>query len=252
MPSDARPEPEPLPGPGGEPCATFLREERDGLPIADYIEPVPGTDLAIVVAAALAELPGWLAGTADMALGEALVAAGATRRRHAHSLSLHLPTAPAAPLVSIPLGVVIEPVGVLAPELAEVNAAAYPVGHPDHVMFVEGASIHELAAGGVVGPMLPCSRVAVRDGLQVGVSLVTDSGGRPPRGGPWLVELFRLPGDALRGLGAALLAATLDAARSDGLRTIGLAVSDGNPARELYEAFGFALQDSAMTVRLPG
>ena len=71
-------------------------------------------------------------------------------------------------------------------------------------------------AGEVIGPLLGCSRVALTADGYVGAALVFDPAGEPPLGVPWVGELFRHP-DAPSGVGASLLAATLDQARDDGL-----------------------------------
>lgn len=57
-----------------------------------------------------------------------------------------------------------------------------------------------------------------------------------------------------RGVGGALLAALMDAARAQGCRALSLSVDRGNPARRLYERHGFrdagvsGLEDSSVTL----
>ena len=83
----------------------------------------------------------------------------------------------------------------------------------------------------------------------LGAALVNDNPPRPPFGGPWLAELFREPGH--RGVGGALLRSALHAAAQDGHATVQLAVTEGNPAQGLYEALGFRVVTSTLTVELP-
>ncbi|GAB3887150.1 hypothetical protein GCM10027612_25510 [Microbispora bryophytorum subsp. camponoti] len=45
-----------------------------------------------------------------------------------------------------------------------------------------------------------------------------------------------------------MLSVTLARAGADGLDGMGLAVTEGNPARRVYERLGFHMVDSAMTV----
>jgi GNAT superfamily N-acetyltransferase len=57
----------------------------------------------------------------------------------------------------------------------------------------------------------------------------------------WLEDLYVRPGARRRGLGAALVAATLERARARGARRVELDVDRANPAAvALYERFGFS------------
>ena len=58
-----------------------------------------------------------------------------------------------------------------------------------------------------------------------------------------------LPGYRGAGVGTALLAAAVTEARSRGLEALSLSVEEGNPARPLYERFGFA---RVVTAQHPG
>lgn len=238
----------------GRPLATYEPGVREGRQLADYVVAAPGVGEEQLAAAIVERLPGWVVGTVDLSLGAELERRGARRRRFAHTMTIDLRTAAAIPGVPLPAGVALEPLVAIGDDLGAANTGAYPPGHPDHRTedpAAAAAELRRIARGEEVGPLLACSRVAVRSRRQVGASLVTDSGGEPPDGGPWLVELFRAPGPDLRGLGAALLAATLHAARGDGLATLGLAVSDGIAARRLYDGFGLALVSSSITVFIP-
>jgi GNAT superfamily N-acetyltransferase len=85
--------------------------------------------------------------------------------------------------------------------------------------------------------------VAVRDGRLVGAGAVAT------RGGPWAEQA--VPGEAVvrmlvadpaergTGVGAALLSACLDRARSDGCALVRLSSHDGSPAHRLYARAGF-------------
>ena len=58
--------------------------------------------------------------------------------------------------------------------------------------------------------------------------------------GFWLIDISLLPDRRGQGIGAALLAGLLERAAGAG-KPIGLSVFKGNPARRLYERFGFTL-----------
>jgi len=233
---------------GGTPLAHFVQGTRDGRPLADLVETAPDAAVPAVVSAIEAELAGWkVAG--DEALGRALAAAGATPTRHAHVMSRDLREHPAD---GDPQPPGIGPLDATAEEIAPLHRAAYPPGHPDWAYTEPGDSeddLRAILAGEMAGPVLPCSRhVRNPDGTLAGVLIITTLDGPPPFGRPWVAELFRAPGPELRGTGRALLEAGLAAATRDGHATIGLAVSEGNPAVRLYAALGFERILSSLVV----
>lgn len=244
-----------LPGPDGAPCATYVRGTRDGLPIADLLWPCDGAVLRVVVAAAIAELPGWLVAVSPGPLSDALLRAGGIQRRHAHVMQLDLggtaprPAAPLAPGVSVArLDRQALPAG-----LGDVSLAAYPSNHPDacpgETAVSALAELQRIADGHVTGPLHAASRVALGgDGRPLGAVFVNDRSGT----GPWITELFRCPSPDGRGLGGALLDHAVTAVRASGGMTVGLAVTDGNPAQAVYAGRGFAVHESAITLLLPG
>jgi GNAT superfamily N-acetyltransferase len=141
-----------------------------------------------------------------------------------------------------PPGVTFEGVGRRPDELVEALRSAYPPGHPDEIVgdpLQEEARIME---GRECGPLLGSSRFAVAHGRVVGAILVTFAPGNmllPP--GPLVADLFRDADPRWRGLGAALLRRACAAVRADGHDTLDLQVTDGNPAKRVYEALGFRL-----------
>ncbi|MEV5744178.1 GNAT family N-acetyltransferase [Microbispora rosea] len=234
-----------LTGADGAPAVSYVDNQRYGLPCADLVEVVgPGA-----VDAIMTKLPGWaVAGPVD--LGEALVARGARVMRHAHEMTCELRTAPPAE-AGAPGGLRFTPCDRPAEELFDAWRAAYPPGHPDHRHVDDAAALRDvltpLLEGKVTGELLPCSVLAVdRDDVVAGGVLVTLFNGRP-----WVVEVFRHPARTPSGLGARMLAAVRDRAAADGWERLGLAVSEGNPARRVYERLGFSLVASSMTVVVP-
>ena len=208
----------------GVPLARFTQVERDGRLVADLFELEVPVERALPVVTA--ELRGMrVAGSED--LGRALVRAGAVPARHAHVYSHDLRERPS------------EPAGLRgldhsAADLLPAYLAAHP---PDHVdaATIAGEDSEAFLAGllrGELGPVLDCSGVAERDGRVVGAIVCAELDA--PFGGPWVMELFRAPG--AHGVGRALLERAL--ARCPG-PTLGLAVTEGNSAKGLYEAVGF-------------
>jgi GNAT superfamily N-acetyltransferase len=148
---------------------------------------------------------------------------------------------------------VLEPATGPPAALAASWRAAFAPGHPDFHGQTERQTARELDAllrGAIIGPPLPCSvQARAADGRLCGAALVNAAAGAAPAGGPWLSELFRDP--RVRGTGRALLRRALADASRDGLPTMGLVVTDGNPAEGLYREHGFARAVSSLTVRLP-
>ncbi len=242
----------PLADASGRTIATYLRGVRDGLPLADDLEPEPGATAERIAGAVERELRGHIVG-APCDIGDLLVERGATLRRRSTLMECD-PREPRPATSAAPDGVTIVPAAACSPDdLLDAYIDAYPAAHPDHHIGLDRDGQRELLRalmdGEVIGPLLGCSRAArTADGF-IGAALVFDPAGEPPLGEPWIGELFRHP-DAPSGTGSALLAATLDRAREDGLPVVGLRVSDGNPARRLYDRLGFRARQSVVTVLL--
>ncbi|MFF7212752.1 GNAT family N-acetyltransferase [Streptomyces sp. NPDC008238] len=238
-----------LRGPGGLPELTYVEGVRDGRPWADLAQAV-GPD---PVPAVLAGMRGW-AVSGSVELGEQLVRHGARVLRHAHGMARDLVADPpprewgTSPL---PDGLRTAPCDRGARELFPAWRAAFGPGHPDHVQGGDEAALDSqlapLLAGAVLGPVLPCSTLAVDEADQVVAGVVvTDRDGLP-----WVTTVFRQPDSRYAGLGSRLLRRVLADAAAGGLPRIGLAVSDANPARRLYERLGFAVTDTSLTVLVP-
>ncbi|WP_076433019.1 GNAT family N-acetyltransferase [Microbispora rosea] len=235
-------------GPGGVPVFSYLEGVHDGNPWAYAIEDAgPGAADAIT-----ARMPGW-AVSAPVELGQALLDRGARLLRHMHVMRCDLPVAwPVAG--TAPDGFLIVPCDRPPAEILPAWLAAYPPGHPDHRPRDRDKALNEelvpLLSGEEIGPLLPCSVLAVREdspgpGEVVGGVFAHDSDR-----GPWIADVFRHPDRSPRGLGALMLSATLARAGADGLTGLGLVVTEGNPARHVYERLGFHVVATVMTVAI--
>jgi hypothetical protein len=120
--------------------------------------------------------------------------------------------------------------------------AAFPPGHPDfseeNVEQRVEAFGHELADPD--NPLHRSSCSAWLGDRLVGCCVVTDSRHMPGFVGPWVMNVSRLPEDEARGAGAAMLVDAARAIADDGGDYLGLAVTDTNPARLLYERMGWS------------
>jgi ribosomal protein S18 acetylase RimI-like enzyme len=242
----------------GAASLVFSRSQsvQGSVPWADGVWVPSAVDRERAAALAVDALPGWLFSTSDETLVAALLDAGASERRHAHSMSA-LPGPRDLPTVH---DVRIEPLSPAqvdrhALRLGAIMHRAYPPGHPDALDGGEAAAVSQvraIARGELLGPMLTESRVALFDGDIVGACLVVERTGDPPYGGPWVIDIFRDPACPARGVGAALLGRALTAVREAGLTGLSLVVSHDNArARRLYSRLGFTEVDESWTLVLP-
>ena len=215
----------------GTPIASYDDITRDGRRVADYVELEVEVERAVPVI--LEQLRGFrVAGGEE--LGRALIAAGGRPGRHAHIYAHDLQDD--RPLPDPPPGLEFAPADRAGADLLDAYHAAHQPGHPD---LVEGEDV--AAHLDSIRP-LDCSGLAVdRDGRVVAAILVADT-----EEGPWVSELFRDP--AHRGAGRALLARAL--ALADGLPSLKLVVTVGNPAERLYQELGFRRTYTAFSVDL--
>jgi len=232
---------------------------RDSIPWADGVWVPPTVETGYAAEIALQAMPGWRFSTSDRALAETMLAAGASERRHAHTMTRALgDSLPAAEDFGRRIRVErLTPAQVdrHALALGAINVRAYPAEHPDAFDGDEAAAVSQLRAiarGELLGMMLAESRVALVDGRIAGACLVVDRPGDPPHSGPWVIDIFRDPDCPVRGIGTALLDGVLRAAAEAGLPAVSLAVSHDNAvARRLYLRFGFTEVDESWTLALP-
>ncbi|WP_248963401.1 GNAT family N-acetyltransferase [Sphaerisporangium perillae] len=237
--------------PTGRPVLSYVEGTRAGRPYADLAE-VLGPGAVEVI---LREMPGWVV-SGDEDLGRRLLAAGGRLLRHAHVLSRDLRADPAPPEWAETGYGVVACDAIPAAEVFPAWRAAYPPEHPDHNAGGDTAALEldlaPMLAGESYGPLLPCGGLLLRDdGVAAGV-LVADLNGEPPFGGPWILDVFRDPRPRYAGLGAVMLRRALALATLHGLPALGLAVTDGNQARRVYERLGFRRVLSSITVIVPG
>ncbi len=245
--------------------------DRSGRAVLSFVPygGTPGADAATalapvddVVPVVLEQLAGAPLASADDALVDALVAAGATPLRFAHLFSRDLvedPPDPAWKAPRLPPGVRLETDpqsgGVELIDQGRLSIRAYPHGHADH----EGddaehaaSQLARLYGGDYIGEVLTGSVLAVDGDRLVAVLIVNRMPGTAPLGGPWVSEVFREPHPHYVGLGTTLLHRAMAVLAEAGEATLSLVVTDGNPARTVYERAGFRYCGSSRKVRLPG
>lgn len=221
-----------------------------GHPTADGA--VPMAEAEVVVRAVRAQLAGFWFSSPDDRLTRALIADGATVVRHAHVMTCDL-TRVQRPEADGDVPVV--PIRGSSTRLAELNVRAYPPGHVDFETNDAAEAqrpIDAMLEGSLIGPFLEsASGMATDAGRPVAVLIVNRMPDHAIDGGPWVTELFRDPDPSYRGFGTALLDRAIRILRSEGETSLSLAVTDGNPAREVYRRAGFDLISSSRKLLIP-
>ncbi|MFB6888270.1 GNAT family N-acetyltransferase [Kitasatospora sp. NPDC056327] len=244
-------------GADGVAVVRYERGEREGRPWADRLEVVdPRADLAAQAAYVRTELAGWVV-SGPVELGQELVRQGSTVLRHGHTMRRELTDAPPAEgweaWARTPLrdGLRAVPCDRDAKELAPASLTAFGPGHPDHRPDDDEQTgtqrLAELLAGQIIGPVLPSSTLVV-DGTDrvVAGAVLTDWDGLP-----WIAHVFRDPARGYPGLGRDVLRRAVAAVAASGAAAVGLAVTEGNRARRLYEEMGFTVTGTSLTVIVP-
>ncbi|MEH0936461.1 GNAT family N-acetyltransferase [Micromonospora psammae] len=235
----------------GRPLARLRLRDDDGSPVAAAVTPLPDGDRGRVADQARRDLAGHRLETADDALVDALVGGGLALRRAATELRHDLSRLPEP--AELPAGWSLAAAG-WDDDLAEGLPAAYGPGHPDGSWQPgDTAEIRAMFADGdPVPPLLTASaRLVGPDGRSAGHVLCAGPVPWTTDGCGWILNLAVVPIAQGRGAGWALLGHALRGTRAAGLPSLGLEVTDGNPARRLYDAAGFQPVGRVLSVDLP-
>ncbi len=180
----------------------------------------------------------------DPELAAALLAAGAELVR-----ASRLMVRDTSPITHrpVPPGFALRPIQDRPDEYAAFYVKAYPPEHLDHDPtevdpILAAATIARYLAGTEIGPLIRTASAEARTSADVCVAAVFISEMAADdefEGGPWITEVFVDPAWQGHGIGAALIAHAVAQLAAEQRATLGLAVTEGNPARRLYEALGF-------------
>jgi len=217
----------------GVPVARLRWRDEAGEQVVAAFAPSPGVAADRAARAGVRELGGRRIKTADEDAARALIGAGCTLIRA--STDMHRQSDEPIPVVPLVDGWTLGPHGWDAGLAAELNAA-YGPGQPDRVTRLRSLTEGE---GGLA--VLPGASARLRDPAGRSMGEVFTVGPVPWGTVPtaWVLDLAVGPGGQGRGFGAALLAYAMSGTRHAGLTVVGLTVTDGNPARRLYDRMGF-------------
>ena len=174
-----------------------------------------------------------------------LLQEGHCLRRLAHDMATSLASFSGLPATAAPPGLLLHEIDRKAlTDIVAAAASATPASHVDSATWAN-MDRHQYWTSLLGEDERPLERAASRllrldDGLIVGGIVVTVKKAVAwwP-GGAWISEIFVVPAHQRRGLGRLLLTNGLRAAAAAGHGAAGLTVSEGNPAKRLYERFGF-------------
>jgi len=128
-----------------------------------------------------------------------------------------------------------------AVRLAQLEQAAFPADHVDHkschlaeLVQVSNARLHDFER-----PLMSESSLAFDRDRPVASVLVQSVRRVNEMEGPWVTSLARDPDVEYIGVGAALLTSVLRQLGRQGHRMVYVSVTEGNPARSIYERLGF-------------
>lgn len=221
----------------------------------------PGRTAADAAAAVLADpgLAGWLLSTDDLGLAARLIRVGAKPRRHAFAMQCDLREPRSEPVTDArfspaPMPAAADRAGwqAVLPSWRE----AYPPDHPDHFPGDDDTAVdflRRLVDGTELGRLHAASTLlADSSGRPVAGIMINVRLQDPPLGGPWIADIWRDPSLRGEGVGSLLIDHACRVLAEDGFATLGLTVSQGNPARRSYERAGFRVVAESQTVLLPG
>ncbi|REF98533.1 acetyltransferase (GNAT) family protein [Asanoa ferruginea] len=215
---------------------------------AEAVRPAAGVPVGKVADQVRRDLAGLTLETSDDGLVAAL---GLPLSRAATELRHDLAELPAP--VALPDGWSLAEGG-WDDDLASALAAAYAPGHPDGGWTENdtGQVRAMFDKGDPVPPLSPASaRLVGPDGRSAGHVLCAGPVPWTDYRCAWVLNLGVGPQAQGRGFGWALLVHALRGSHAAGLPALALAVTDGNPARRLYDRAGFQPVARVLTVPLP-
>ncbi|MGV9385014.1 N-acetyltransferase family protein [Nonomuraea sp. NPDC003707] len=229
----------------GQPAIKFTEGSMWGRRWASRIQAVgPGAAEAVLL-----HLQGWHLSGPESLCNE-LISKGAKLVRQAHILTHFLDGLDRFD-TDIPANIRCVPCDRAPESVLPAWVSALGPGHPDHIPenndTVLRQEVDPLLNGTLMGPVLPCSVLAVNEHDEVVAGVVVNDWD----GTPWITNGFRDPARSPRGLGTKLLLHSLKSAASDGFSALTGSVSHDNQASlNMCAKLGFHNISTYMTVSL--
>lgn len=137
------------------------------------------------------------------------------------------------------------------------NAIAMTCGptHPDHLPGNRIDLIREhlqpLLDRTELGVNHRSSIAILHGGIPIAGIIISLREGSSPFGGPWISEIWVDPKHQGQGIAKYLITQTQEKLKEDNYTSLGLAVTNGNQAKQLYEYAGFTVVEEFWTLSLP-
>ncbi len=225
---------------------------RENQTCADLAQPKPHLIIREAVQQVIKERATELISTSNTEFAQELLTQGCNPRRNAIAMTCDLTQLTFLPTKNQQETRFIEEFE--ADALFDSWNNAYEPTHPDHIPGNNSDLIR-----GHLQPLLDRSEIgdnhrsslAVMDGIPIAGIIISLREGAPPFGGPWVSEIWVDQKHQHQGLGKQLINQAQEKLKADGYPSLGLAVTNGNKAKGLYEDVGFTTIKEFWTLEVP-
>jgi len=226
---------------------------RENQTCADLAQPKPDLTISEATTKVMQERVTQLVSTSNSGFANELIAQGCATKRIAIAMTCDLSQIKSTPIKNMQEARFI---GEVDPEdLFDSWNTAYGPTHPDHIPGNRADLIREH-----LQPLLDRtelgknhrSSIAIFDsGIPIAGIIISLREGTSPFGGPWISEIWVDPKHQGQGIAKYLITHAQTKLKADNYSNLGLAVTKGNQAQELYEYAGFIIVEKFWTLELP-
>ncbi len=226
---------------------------RENQTCADLAQPKPHLTISEATKQVIQERVTELISTSNSEFAKELIAQGCTTKRNAIAMICDLTQVKISPTNFSQETKYIEEVPAQALFTSWNNA--YGPTHPDRIPGNMSDLIRDhlqpLLDRTEMGDNHRSSIAIIENGTPIAGVIVSLRDGLPPFGGPWISEIWVEPKHQQQGIAKYLIAHAQVKLKADGYSSLGLAVTNGNQAKALYEDAGFITIREFWTIALP-
>ncbi len=226
---------------------------RENQTCADLAQPKPHLTISEATSQVIRERVTELISTSNSAFAKELIAQGCITKRNAIAMTCDLTQLKISPTQNLRETRFIEEID--SGELFESWNNAYGSTHPDHIPGNRSDLIRDhlqpLLDRTEMGDNHRSSLAIIDNGTPIAAIIISLRDGLPPFGGPWISEIWVEPKHQGQGIAKYLIAHAQVKLKADGYSSLGLAVTNGNQAKQLYENTGFTIVKEFWTLAVP-
>ncbi len=226
---------------------------RENQTCADLAQPKPHLIISEAKSQVIRERVTELISTSNSEFAKELIAQGCTTKRNATAMTCDLTQLKISPTQNTRETRFIEEVD--PEELFDSWNNAYGPTHPDHIpgnmSDLIRVHLQPLLDRTEMGDNHRSSLAVMERAIPITGIIISLREGAQPFGGPWISEIWVDPSHQHQGLGKALINQALEKLKEDNYSSLGLAVTNGNQAKALYEDAGFTTIREFWTIALP-